>query len=33
MTNLYYLNKVSIPQLYYYLQKDVSMELNGIENV
>lgn len=30
MTNLDYLNKVSIPQLYYYLQKDVSVELNEI---
>ncbi|MFR4995616.1 MAG: hypothetical protein ACLUDK_00195 [Clostridium paraputrificum] len=30
MTSLDYLDKVSIPQLYYYLQKDSSIELNQI---
>lgn len=30
MTSLDYLDKVSIPQLYYYLQKDASVELNEI---
>ena len=30
MTSLDYLDKVSIPQLYYYLQKDSSVELNEI---